>query len=168
MLEGLDRSGKSTQVTRLAQYLNDKDIKAANINFPNRTTAVGSLINSYLQSDQELDDAAVHLLFSANRWEAVKSLEARLNAGETLVCDRYAFSGVAFTSAYGEERYEKEEFQNKVRKVFEKLRSEDAGIWHVIDASMSLDDVTSKVSYSLALCLCSAYVLSVLTDWCVN
>jgi hypothetical protein len=47
------------------------------------------------------DDAAVHLLFSANRWEAVKSLKARLNAGETLVCDRYAFSGVAFTAAKG-------------------------------------------------------------------
>ena len=47
------------------------------------------------------DDAAVHLLFSANRWEAVKSLKARLISGETLVCDRYAFSGVAFTSAKG-------------------------------------------------------------------
>jgi thymidylate kinase len=43
----------------------------------------------------------VHLLFSANRWEAVKSLKARLNSGETLVCDRYAFSGVAFTAAKG-------------------------------------------------------------------
>jgi dTMP kinase len=47
------------------------------------------------------DDAAVHLLFSANRWEAVKTLKARLHAGETLVCDRYAFSGVAFTAAKG-------------------------------------------------------------------
>ena len=92
VLKGLDRSGKSTQVTRLAEYLNDKGIKASNINFPNRTTAVGSLINSYLQTDQELDDAVVHLLFSTNRWEVVRSLKARLNVGETLVCDRYAFS----------------------------------------------------------------------------
>ena len=93
VLEGLDRSGKSTQAKRLAKYLNDKGIKASNINFPNRTTAVGSLINSYLQSSHDLDDAAVHLLFSANRWEAVTSLKARLAAGETLICDRYAFSG---------------------------------------------------------------------------
>ena len=58
-----------------------------------------------------------------------------------------------------------------MRKVFEKLRSEDAGMWHVIDASMSLDDVTSRVFCSLALCcicLCSAYVLSVLTWSDVN
>ena len=56
VLEGLDRSGKSTQAKRLAKYLNDKGVKASNINFPNRTTAVGSLINSYLQSGQELGE----------------------------------------------------------------------------------------------------------------
>jgi hypothetical protein len=44
------------QVARLAEYLNGKGIKASNINFPNRTTAVGSLINSYLQSGQELGE----------------------------------------------------------------------------------------------------------------
>lgn len=37
--------------------------------FPDRTTATGLMIDSYLQSKTELDDAAVHLLFSANRWE---------------------------------------------------------------------------------------------------
>ena len=46
---------------------------------------------------------------------------------------------------YGEERYEKEEFQNKVRKVFDQLRLEDPGMWHVVDASLPLDDVTAKV-----------------------
>jgi hypothetical protein len=45
---------RALQVARLAEYLNGKGVKAANINFPNRTTAVGSLINSYLQSGQEL------------------------------------------------------------------------------------------------------------------
>lgn len=74
--------------------------------------------------------------------------------------------------------------------MFEKLRSEDAGMWHVIDASMSLDDVTSKVNldsplpapastrtllpanrYSLALSLFVSVLhmfLSVLTEWCVH
>ena len=37
--------------------------------FPDRTTAIGKMINSYLTSQSEIDDAAVHLLFSANRWE---------------------------------------------------------------------------------------------------
>ena len=34
-----------------------------------RTTAIGQMIDSYLRSASELDDHAVHLLFSANRWE---------------------------------------------------------------------------------------------------
>ena len=39
--------------------------------FSDRTTAIGQSINSYLQGKTELEDHAIHLLFSANRWEAV-------------------------------------------------------------------------------------------------
>ena len=35
-----------------------------------RTTTIGKMINAYLTEEAELDDRAVHLLFSANRWEA--------------------------------------------------------------------------------------------------
>lgn len=38
-------------------------------NFPDRTTAIGQMINSYLASEADLDDGTIHLLFSANRWE---------------------------------------------------------------------------------------------------
>lgn len=37
--------------------------------FPDRYTAIGRMIDSYLSGETEADDAAVHLLFSANRWE---------------------------------------------------------------------------------------------------
>lgn len=49
----------------------------------------------------DTDDAAVHLLFSANRWEASKSIKQKLQEGQSIVLDRYAFSGVAFTAAKG-------------------------------------------------------------------
>ena len=39
--------------------------------FLDRTTAIGQSINSYLQGTTELEDHAIHLLFSANRWESV-------------------------------------------------------------------------------------------------
>eukprot|EP01036_Dinobryon_divergens_P026381 gene26381-35019_t len=66
-----------------------------------RTSNIGQLINSYLQSTCNLSDQAIHLLFSANRWEAYQNIIADLNAGKNLVCDRYAYSGVAFSSAKG-------------------------------------------------------------------
>ncbi len=37
--------------------------------FPDRTTAIGRMIDAYLTCKAEADDAAMHLLFSANRWE---------------------------------------------------------------------------------------------------
>jgi len=69
VLEGTDRSGKSTQVARLVASLNARGVRAEAWRFPDRTTTVGRLIDAYLQSSVELDDGAVHLLFSANRWE---------------------------------------------------------------------------------------------------
>jgi dTMP kinase len=34
-----------------------------------RTSPIGRMIDSYLQSQTEMDDHVIHLLFSANRWE---------------------------------------------------------------------------------------------------
>ena len=61
--------------------------------------SVGGLINEYLQSSVQTDDRAIHLLFSANRWEAAPNLVDTLARGTNIICDRYAYSGVAFTSA---------------------------------------------------------------------
>lgn len=44
-------------------------VKAELWKFPDRQTGTGRMIDSYLKSKTELDDAAVHLLFCANRWE---------------------------------------------------------------------------------------------------
>ena len=128
MLEGTDRSGKSTQCARLVTSLNAAGVPAELWRFPDRTTSVGHMLDAYLRGTPEgdADDAAVHLLFSANRWEkrCVSSMAApavsqseltvsrpacalwartrlleALQSGTTLVVDRYAYSGVAFTSA---------------------------------------------------------------------
>ena len=41
--------------------------------------------------------SAIHLLFSANRWEAVNAITAALERGQHIICDRYAYSGIAFS-----------------------------------------------------------------------
>ena len=69
--------------------------------YPDRTTAMGKMIDAYLQSKTDMDDGAIHLLFSANRWEKRQAMEAKLESGTTLVVDRYSYSGVAFTAAKG-------------------------------------------------------------------
>lgn len=100
VFEGLDRSGKSTQSKLLAKKLEEVGLVKWTC-FPNRATAVGTLIDLYLRKMIELPDETVHQLFSANRWESMTSIIEALNAGTSVVCDRYAFSGVAYSAAKG-------------------------------------------------------------------
>ncbi|KAF8816886.1 thymidylate kinase [Phlegmacium glaucopus] len=192
VIEGLDRSGKTTQTHRLHESLKDNGVETKLIKFPDRTTAIGKMIDAYLRSTSELDDHAIHLLFSANRWELAPAMEKLLNAGTAIICDRYAFSGIAFSAAkvtangdpllsfewckspdiglpapdlviflditpekakerggYGEERYEKEEMQKRVREIFHRIESEmvdEVGTrWVTIDAGGDRDAVAKDV-----------------------
>ncbi|KAF9194714.1 hypothetical protein BGZ51_007941 [Haplosporangium sp. Z 767] len=101
LLEGCDRAGKSTQCTMLVDALKEKGHSVELCKFPDRTTTIGQMIHAYLTNARELDDRAIHLLFSANRWEAMHAMKRKLNAGIHLVVDRYAYSGVAFSTAKG-------------------------------------------------------------------
>ena len=38
-------------------------------------------------------------MFAANRWEMKEDILNDLRSGVTLICDRYAFSGVAYSAA---------------------------------------------------------------------
>jgi dTMP kinase len=170
----------------LAKSLSEKHGRTELIRFPERSTTIGNLIDSYLKSASNLNDQSIHLLFSANRWERSSFVEESLNAGTNLVCDRYAYSGVAFTSAkgldvewcknpdrglpapdciiyldlaieeaaqrgqFGEERYEKVEFQKTVRDKFFTLQQKDEEQrsipWYVLDARKSIDELHQEIS----------------------
>ena len=99
VFEGCDRSGKTTQVTRLVERLNRGGKPAIMMRFPDRTSSIGGVINSYLGCKKELDDHVVHLLFSANRWEVEREIVNTIKSGTTICIDRYAYSGVAFSAA---------------------------------------------------------------------
>ncbi|XP_010250824.1 PREDICTED: thymidylate kinase isoform X1 [Nelumbo nucifera] len=101
VLEGLDRSGKTSQSTRLLSYLEQQGFSVESWRFPDRSTCVGEMISSYLANKSQLDDRTIHLLFSANRWEKRSLMEMKLRSGTTLLVDRYSYSGVAFSSAKG-------------------------------------------------------------------
>ncbi|XP_057820684.2 thymidylate kinase isoform X2 [Cryptomeria japonica] len=101
VLEGLDRSGKSSQCAKLVSSLSGQGFPVEAWHFPDRTTDVGKMISAYLSSKADLDDRTIHLLFSANRWEKKSLIEAKLKDGISLIVDRYSYSGVAFSAAKG-------------------------------------------------------------------
>jgi dTMP kinase len=100
VFEGLDRSGKSTQTKLLTEYLSQRS-NTELIGFPNRQSEIGSMINKYLTSQVEVSHQAIHLLFSANRWESMADIEKKLSSGINICCDRYYYSGVAYSTAKG-------------------------------------------------------------------
>ena len=69
VFEGLDRCGKTSQCSRLLSSLERLGHSVESWRFPDRDTGVGQMISSYLSNQSQLDDHAIHLLFSANRWE---------------------------------------------------------------------------------------------------
>ena len=102
IFEGLDRIGKTTQSKLLFEYLSGEcGLACERLAFPDRSTQIGALIDAYLKRQIDLKDEAIHLLFSANRWEWIDAMRTKLLQGCTLIVDRYVYSGVAFSQAKG-------------------------------------------------------------------
>jgi len=100
-LEGCDKTGKSTHTRLLCEALRNLQIPNQLITFPDRSTAIGQIIDKYLKCQVDLQDEAIHLLFASNRWELAPKITKLLASGTSVILDRYSFSGVAFTSAKG-------------------------------------------------------------------
>ncbi|XP_017049562.1 thymidylate kinase [Drosophila ficusphila] len=101
IFEGCDRSGKTTQSRLLVELLKSKGLSVLAMNFPERSSSIGQVINSYLTNSKDLPDEVIHLMFSANRWEYMNQVKQRLLEGKILVVDRYSYSGVAYSAAKG-------------------------------------------------------------------
>ncbi|KAJ6239674.1 thymidylate kinase [Anaeramoeba flamelloides] len=101
VFEGLDRSGKTTQTEMLKKRLLEENEPTNLIKFPNRESRTGKLIHNFLQKKTPLEGHVIHLLYSANRWEEKDQLITTIGNGTTIISDRYAYSGVAYTSAKG-------------------------------------------------------------------
>ncbi|KAL8648569.1 MAG: hypothetical protein Q9210_004912 [Variospora velana] len=94
VIEGLDRAGKSTQCERLSQALEQQGHSVKH-----RNTSIGQSISSYLKGDSQQEDHVIHLLFSANRWEAAAQIRDTVANGITLLIDRYYYSGIVYSAA---------------------------------------------------------------------
>lgn len=100
VLEGLDRVGKSTLAKRLVEHFQRTERPVVYYRFPERATPIGRLIDTFLKDNKaKVDDHVLHLLFSANRWESNKEIRDTILGGTTIICDRYSYTGIAYSSA---------------------------------------------------------------------
>ncbi len=104
VLEGGDGAGKSSQAAMLADFLRRAGRTVHTLHFPRlQAKPYGEMIASYLRGDygglDRVDPQLAALLYALDRREAAKDLRAVLDAGETLVADRYLFSNIAYQCA---------------------------------------------------------------------
>ena len=97
-LEGIEGSGKTTQIGRLVEFLEDRGIECVTTRQPGGTR-IGENIRSILldPANSALEPMTELLLYMADRSQHIYELiRPCLKAGKTVVCDRYFDATVVY------------------------------------------------------------------------
>ncbi|MBE7023566.1 MAG: dTMP kinase [Clostridia bacterium] len=101
VFEGIDGSGKSTQMKLLAERLEKKGIKTR-LTLEPTYGLVGETLHNILSGKIKADPKVTAALFVADRLDHITNendgVLKSLEAGETVICDRYYFSSYAYQS----------------------------------------------------------------------
>ena len=102
-LEGIDGSGKRTQLDLLAAALEARGLATFRIGFPRYESFYGKLVGRYLNGEfgtlETVDPHLSALLYAGDRLEARPEIEAALAAGKMVLADRYIGSNMAHQTA---------------------------------------------------------------------
>lgn len=95
VIDGIDGSGKATQVRLLDSRLKKEGGKVKTIDFPRyEDNFFGKLIGEYLSGVYgdfiQVDPRVASILYAADRFESGKQIEEWLKKGFTVIADRYA------------------------------------------------------------------------------
>ena len=150
VLEGLDGAGKSTQVKMFRKYLETVCPELEYIHFPRYDAPVyGGLISKFLRgafgSIESVHPQLVALLFAEDRHGCAPRMRSVLDAGGTVLLDRYVYSNIAYQCAKLSDAAEAQELRDWIFKT----EYEDFGIPKP-DLNIFLDVPISFVEGSLA------------------
>jgi dTMP kinase len=104
VIEGLDGSGKSTQLDLLKNFLKDKGYDYEFLHFPRTETPYfGELIARFLRGEfgnlPDVDPYLVAILYAGDRRDASLMIREWLEEGKVVLLDRYTYSNIAYQCA---------------------------------------------------------------------
>ncbi len=103
VLEGIDGSGKRTQLEMLAKAFQARGVACTQVGFPNYQGFFGKLVAQFLNGEfgplQAVDPHFSALLYAGDRLESKPAIEAALASGKTVLADRYIGSNLAHQGA---------------------------------------------------------------------
>lgn len=129
VIEGLDGSGKTTQIELVENYLKENNIKSKFLHFPRpEAPFFGEMISRFLRGElgdiDSVDPYVVAMLYAGDRNDAGKMIKEWLAEGYAVIADRYLYSNIGFQCAKLSEPGERE----KLAKWIKKLEYEYHGI----------------------------------------
>ena len=96
VFEGLDGSGKSTQIKALNDKLKLNNYDVISLREPG-STEIGDKVLEILESSQKLTPIMEFLLFSISRSAIIdEKIMPNLNENKIVLCDRYFYSSIAY------------------------------------------------------------------------
>jgi dTMP kinase len=102
-IEGIDGSGKRTQVELLEKALVDAGYAVFSTGFPQYDSWFGKMVGQFLNGDfgplETVDPHFSALLYAGDRFEAKFRLDTALNQGKIVLADRYIGSNLAHQTA---------------------------------------------------------------------
>jgi dTMP kinase len=104
VIEGLDGSGKSTQINLLKNYFQENNIKYKYLHFPRTDSPVyGELIARFLRGELGANDKVnpylIALIYAGDRNDAKDMINEWKQEGYFILTDRYVISNIAFQGA---------------------------------------------------------------------
>ena len=103
VLEGIDGSGKRTQLEGIARAFTSRSMAFAQVSFPRYDGFFGRLVARFLNGEfgplESVDPHFSALLYAEDRRESRPALESDLANGKTLLADRYIASNLAHQGA---------------------------------------------------------------------
>jgi dTMP kinase len=103
VIEGIDGSGKGTQLEMLAKAFQSRGIAFSQIQFPNYEGFFGRLVAQFLNGEfgplHTVDPHFSALLYAGDRLESKPVIESALGSGKTVLADRYIASNLAHQGA---------------------------------------------------------------------
>lgn len=99
VIEGIDGSGKATQLEMLLEYLKEKKVNYASFDFPQYgKTFFGDFAGRFLNGEfghfSRINPYLASFPYAADRWQVKTKIWQALSEGKLVICNRYTPSSI--------------------------------------------------------------------------
>lgn len=150
VIEGIDGSGKSTQISMLQDYLKENKIQYKYLHFPRMETGIyGELVARFLRGElgsiEQVNPYLVALIYAGDRMDAANMIQSWISEGNLIIVDRYVFSNIAYQCAKLNNDQEKEKLKNWILNLeynYNKIPKPDINIFFDVPFQFTKERLT--------------------------